>query len=430
MPRVARELKPVEIRALKSHHENRPTRHAVGGVAGLHLQVTPSGARSWLLLTTVAGKRREIGLGGYPETSPGAARERAREAKELIRNGKDPVAERREAKRIFVQGLLFEKTFTQAMEDYLSARLTEFRNEKHRKQWRSTLDTYAVPLIGGMAVKEITVHDIIRVLEPIWSTKTETASRLRGRIEAILAWSTVHGHREGDNPAKWKGNLDAILPKPGKVSKAKHWPALSMADAPAWFADLRARSGSATRALEFLTITAARSGEVRGATWDEIDLEAALWTIPSERMKAGNEHRVPLTKEAVDLLKRLPRAEDSDFVFPATRGGQLSDMALSACMRRINEKREGGYLDPRTKRPAVPHGLRSTFRDWVAEKTEYPREMAEIALAHNVGSEVERAYLRGDMIEKRRKMMADWQGFLRHTPQNKHLRADHIIEIK
>jgi len=365
------------------------------------LQVTPTGARSWLLRVTIKGKRRQIGLGSYPDVTLAQARERARGVKDMIWQGIDPLAEKRRL------------TFAQAMEKTLEARTAEFRNEKHKKQWRSTLDTYAMPMLGNMAVSDIDVSDVLRVLEPIWTTKTETASRLRGRIEAVLSWATVGGHRTGDNPARWRGNLDAVLPKPGKVAKVKHNPALSLADAADWFTDLRKRDGMATRALEFVALTAARSGEVRGATWAEIDLDAGVWIIPAERMKAGKEHRVPLTQEAVALLKALPRMKGSDYVFPAARGGALSDMALSACMKRINEARDGGYLDPRSGRPAVPHGLRSTFRDWAAERTEFERDMAEIALAHNVGSTVERAYRRGDMIEKRRQMMAAWARFLK-----------------
>ena len=374
---------------------------AVGGVDGLLLQVTPTGARSWLLRATIKGKRRQIGVGAYPDVTLAQARERARGVKDMIWQGIDPLAEKRRL------------TFAQAMENTLKARTAEFRNEKHKKQWRATLDAYAVPMLGNRAVSDIGVSDVLRVLEPIWTDKTETASRLRGRIEAVLSWATVAGHRTGDNPARWRGNLDAVLPKPGKVAKAKHNPALSLADAADWFTDLRKRDGMATRALEFVALTAARSGEVRGATWAEIDLDAGVWIIPAERMKAQREHRVPLTQEAVALLKALPRMQGSDLVFPAARGGALSDMALSACMKRIHEARDGGYLDPRSGRPAVPHGLRSTFRDWAAERTEFERDMAEIALAHNVGSTVERAYRRGDMIEKRRQMMAAWARFLK-----------------
>jgi integrase len=293
------------------------------------------------------------------------------------------------------------------MSKYLAIKLLEFDNEKHRKQWRATLDQYAVPAVGGMLVADITVQDIRRMLEPIWIDKTETASRLRGRVEAILSWATVAGHREGDNPARWKGNLSEILPKPSKLIKVVHQPALTLNDAAVWFADLRLREGMGARALEILAMTASRSGEIRGATWDEFDLDARLWTIPGVRMKAGKEHRIPLTDYIIGLLKALPHFEDSSYIFPSSKGGMISDMTISAVMRRQL------FIDTRTGRVAVPHGLRSTFRDWAAERTDYPRDMAEIALAHRVGGEVERAYRRSDMVEKRRAMMDAWGIFLR-----------------
>jgi len=413
MPKKAQELGPLQVKRLAHPGGVGNVTFAVGGVDGLQLQITPTGARSWVLRMLVAGTRRNIGLGSYPTVTLAQARETARETRELVRQGIDPVAHKRATRAALAAQHARGMTFTKAMEKFLAVKLAEFDNDKHRKQWRASLDAYAVPVLGAMLVDQIAVQDVRRALAPIWTDKTETASRLRGRIEAVLAWATVNGHRDGDNPARWRGNLDAILPKPGKVAKVDHHPALALADASDWFADLRGRDGMATRALEFMAMTAARSGEVRGATWAEVDLGAKVWTIPAERMKAKREHRVPLTAEAVALLKAMPRMKDCPYVFPAARGGALSDMALSACMRRINEAREGGYLDRRSGRPAVPHGLRSTFRDWTAERTDYPRDMAEIALAHTVGSEVERAYRRSDMIEKRRQMMAAWGRFLR-----------------
>jgi len=262
----------------------------------------------------------------------------------------------------------------------------------------------------------------VRVLKPIWADKTETASRLRGRIEAVLSWATVSGHRAGDNPARWKGNLAELLPKPGKVAETGNQPALALSDVPGWWRDLEGRDGMAARALQFAAMTAARSGEVRGMTWGELEIERAAgvtratWVIPAGRMKADREHRVPLTAEALALLESLPRMAGSEIVFFAPRGGALSDMSLSAVMRRMQEAEvkagRPGWLDPRSKRPAVPHGLRSTFRDWAAEQG-IDRDMAEMALAHNVGSEVERAYRRSDMLERRRAMMALWGQFLR-----------------
>jgi len=282
------------------------------------------------------------------------------------------------------------------------------------------LDTYAIPQLGKMAVQDIAVQDVLRVLQPIWQEKTETASRLRGRIEAVLSWATVSGYRHGDNPARWGGNLKELLPAASAVAVSHNHPALALGDAPAWLADLRKRDGFGARAVEFAALTAARSGEVRGASWDEIDLDAAIWTIPAARMKMKREHRVPLSLATVALLEGLPRLDGTNFVFPSARRGQLSDMTLSATMRRIHEAAkvqagggdDAGYLDPRNKRPAVPHGLRSTFRDWAAEKTQYPGDMAEVALAHRISSAVEASYRRGDMIEKRRRMMADWADFL------------------
>jgi integrase len=403
MPRVAKELTPIEVKRL-----TKPGMHAVGGVTGLVLQISQSGqSRHWIYRIAFGGKRRHIGLGGYPTVTLAMARDMARDAFLKIRAGIDPIEERKAAQSALVTAQKRGLTFADAMEKFLAIKLQEFDSDKHKKQWRATLDKYAVPAIGKMVVADIQVQDVRRALEPIWQDKTETASRLRGRIEAVLSWATVAGHREGDNPARWKGNLSEMLPKPSKLVKVAHQPALALDDAAAWFADLQSRDGMGARALEFLAMTASRSGEIRGATWDEIDLEVGIWTVPAERMKMSREHRVPLTGEAVDLLKGLPRFEGSEFVFPAVKGGQISDMTISAVMRRQ------AFSDKRTGRTAVPHGLRSTFRDWAAERTEYPRDMAEIALAHQVGGDVERAYRRGDQMEKRRAMMAAWGRFLR-----------------
>ncbi len=368
----------------------------------------------------VGDRRRDIGLGGYPTVTLSQARDKARVARTKVEAGIDPVEERKATKAALTAAQRRGMLFSEAVEKALGAKLEAFKNEKHRKQWRATLDTYATPELGKMAVQDITVQDVLRVLEPIWTGKTETAARLRGRIEAVLSWATVSGHRTGDNPARWAGNLKELLPAAAAVKKSDNQPALALGDAAAWFADLRKRDGFGARALELAALTAVRSGEVRGAVWDEIDLEAEIWTIPAQRMKMTREHRVPLTPAAVAMLRALPRLNDSGLVFPAARGGMLSDMTLSATMRRMNEaekERAGGgdnagYLDARSKRPAVPHGLRSTFRDWVAEKTQYPGDMAEVALAHSINSAVEAAYRRGDMMEKRRRMMADWADFL------------------
>lgn len=424
MPKKASELSALDVKRLKHPGHGHNATFAVGGVAGLLMQVAPSGAQSWLLRCKVGDKRRHIGLGGYPDVTLALARERARDARELIRQGIDPIEHRKSTVASLVVAQKRGLTFSEAMEKFLSGKLAEFDNLKHRKQWRATLDKYALPAVGKMLVADIGVSDVQRILEPIWLTKNETASRLRGRVEAVLAWTTVAGYRTGDNPARWKGNLDAVLPKPSKVAKVEHHPALSIDHASDWFADVQARDGTAARALEFMSVTAARSGEVRGAIWLEIDLDAGLWTIPAERMKGRKEHRVPLTAHAIALLRDPDWHQGSEYVFPAVRGGMLSDAALSACMKRIHASNPGMYLDRVSARPAVPHGLRSTFRDWTAERTEYPREMAEIALAHKVGSDVERAYRRGDMVEKRRGMMTAWGRFLRGEASAKIVRIE------
>jgi integrase len=407
MPKLAKELSALEVKRLEHDGGQSKKVVSVGGVQGLMLQITPTGSKSWLLRTPVGGKRRHIGLGSYPTVTLAQARERARAELEKVWQGLDPVEERK-AQRSRLQaeqkrGLTFEK----AVEKFLESKLTEFKNPKHCDQWRSTLRTYANPELGKMLVGDIGVQDVRRVLEPIWQAKTETATRVRGRIEGVLAWATVAGHREGDNPARWKGNLDAILPKPSKVAKVRNHPALSISDVVPWFVDLQERDGMAARALELMTLTVARSGEIRGATWAEFDLKAGLWIIPAERMKAGKEHRVPLTEKAVTLLEALPRDLGSPYVFPAVRGGMLSDMTLSACMRRINEAREGEYLDRQSGRPAVPHGLRSTFRDWASENG-VSRDLAERALAHTIRNAVEAAYHRTDLLEQRRSVMEAW----------------------
>lgn len=416
MPKLAPELSAVEVRSLEHPGGKHSAMVAVGGVIGLYMQLSPGGGRSWVLRILVGAKRRDIGLGSFPTVTLSQAREKAREAREKIGLGIDPVEERKAAKASLIAAQNRGLTFDKATEHYLAAKLDAFKNAKHRQQWQNTLAQYASPELGKLLVQDIAVQDVLRVLHPLWADKTETASRLRGRIESVLSWATVAGHRTGDNPARWAGNLKELLPAPSKVAKEGNQPALTLDDAPRWFVSLRGREGMGARALEFLALTAARSQEVRGAEWSEIDLGAGLWIIPAVRMKMGREHRVPLAADAIALLHALPRMEGNPLVFPAARGGQLSDMTVSAVMRRMNEADQApgnsGFLDRVSKRPAVPHGLRSTFRDWVAERTNYPSEMAETALAHKISNAVEAAYRRGDMIERRRRMMGDWAEFL------------------
>lgn len=430
MPRLAKELGPLDVKRATHRGGKRNDFLPVGGVPGLYLQVTPKGGKTWVLRISMGGRRAEVGLGGYPAVTLSQARDKARETRDKISRGIDPIAEKAAARVALAAARRRGLTFSTAVDKCLAAKLDAFRNEKHRDQWRATLEQYAKPVLGKMPVSEITVQDVLQVLHPIWADKTETAKRLRGRIEAVLTWATVAGHRTGDNPARWAGNLKELLPAPNKVARGTNQPALAIDDAPRWFADLRQREGMGARALEFLALTAARSGEVRGAVWSEIDLDKELWTIPAARMKMDREHRVPLPDAAIALLAALPRLEKVGLVFPAPRGGQLSDMTLSATMRRIHEaalvadqeaakaegralaEDSGGYRDRVNRRPAVPHGLRSTFRDWVAERTTYPGDMAEVALAHKIGNAVEASYRRGDMVEERRAMMAAWESFL------------------
>lgn len=416
MPRIAAELTALDVKRLAHPGGKRNVLASVGGVPGLHLQLTPNNGRSWVLRAVVGTLRRDIGLGGYPGVTLAQAREKARAARAEIEAGIDPVERRKAAKAALVAAQRRGLTFADAVDRCLAAKLDGFKNPKHRQQWANTLETYALPDLGKMLVQDIAVQDVLRVLQPIWTDKTETASRLRGRIEAVLSWATVAGHRTGDNPARWAGNLKELLPPPSKVATEGNHPALTIDDAPRWFAALKTREGFGARALELLALTASRSQEVRGALWEEIDLDAALWIVPAARMKMEREHRIPLSAEAVAMLKALPRLAGNPLVFPAARGGQLSDMTLSAAMKRMHQADmdagNAGFLDRVSKRPAVPHGLRSTFRDWVAERTTYPGDMAEVALAHRISNAVEASYRRGDMVEKRRRMMGDWAAFL------------------
>lgn len=411
MPRAAKEMSALDVKRFSHPGGRIPVSVPAGGVQGLYLQCTANNSKSWVLRATVGDRRRRIGLGSYPDVTLAQARERAREAKDQIFRGIDPIKERRTANAKLRTSQARGLTLREAVDRYVAIKGKEFSSDKHRAQWGRQIMLLTGDALGEMQIDQIEMKDVLKALEPHWFERTDTARRVGQRLERVFDWAEVAEHRSGANPARWKGGLAELLPQPKKVAKAAHHPALALADVSDWFSDLHTREGTATRALEFLAMTAARSGEVRGMVWSEVDLEAGLWTIPADRMKASKEHRVPLTAEAVALLKAMPRT--SDFVFAAPRGGQLSDMSLSATMRRINEARPGGYLDQRSGRPAVPHGLRSTFRDWAAEATDYPRELAEISLAHSVGSEVERAYRRGDQLEKRRAMMAAWGRFLR-----------------
>lgn len=413
MPRVAKELSALEVKRLSA-----PGMYAAGGVPGLHLQVLPTGGKTWLLRVTIGanadGKQRrsEVGLGGYPAITLQQARDKARDVREKIVQGIDPIAERKAAHSALLASRANAMTFETAAQSFIEAKADEWRNPKHRQQWNNTLETYAFPTIGRLQVQDIDTPHVLAILKPIWKAKTETATRVRQRIESVLDWATARQYRDGLNPARWKGHLDMMLARPRKVATTSHHPALPVAGVSRFMAHLRKMDGIGARALEFTILNAARSGEVRGATWDEINIDQATWTIPAGRMKAGKEHRVPLTGDAVKLLKSLPRMEGSNLVFPAARGGELSDATLTAVIKRMHatEAKAGrkGYLDPKQHKIATPHGFRSTFRDWAAEGTNHAHDVVEMALAHTIGNKTEAAYRRGDLFQKRRALMDDW----------------------
>jgi integrase len=338
-----------------------------------------------------------MGIGAASVLSLADARETAREVRKQILKGLDPIEVRRRERRRVVP------TFKDCAQQFIALNSAGWKSQKHKRQWKNTLETYVYPTLGKVPVDHVETADVLRILQPIWTSKPETAVRIRGRIERILSWAAAQKFRARDNPATWRNHLDAILPKRSMVRAVKHHRALPWREVPGFIQALRQREGMAAKALEFLILTAARSGEVRGATWTELDLDHRIWTIPADRMKSGREHRVPLSGPAVKLLQDLPAFKDEEHVFPSTRGGELSDMALSAVLRRME-------VD------AVPHGFRSCFRDWCSETTRYPREVAEMALAHAIPSGVEAAYRRGDLFEKRRQLMEEWSTYCTTPP--------------
>lgn len=418
MPRTAKVLSAIEIRRLGAGV------HSVGGVSGLLMQVSSNGAKSWLLRVVVGSKRREIGLGAFPEVSLAGAREKAAETKVAIRNGIDPVVERRAAKSALIAAQKNGRTFRKVFEEYAAKKTPELSTDRYRAQWRATVDKYAMPILGMMPTQDISREDVLRVLHPIWDTRTETATKVRQRIEKTLDYAKAAGYRTGDNPASWRGNLELALSAPEKISPKENYPALQLDDASKWWSEVQLCEGIGAKALAFQALTASRTGAVRLATWDEFDFSSRVWTIQPGRMASkiaanAKPHRVPLTDPMIGILKGRPRL--GRFVFTAPRGGSLSDATLGKVMRSIHERElkcgGAGYVDSKTKKPAVPHGLRSTFRVWVSERTDFDGDMAEIALAHKVGTRVRQAYDRSDMIEKRRAMMVAWGDFMSIAPK-------------
>jgi integrase len=404
-------LNPTRIKKLIE-----PGRYGDG--AGLWLQVRSPVNRSWLYRYMIGGKARWLGLGDESVVSLAMARQKAARAREAISNELDPLDLKRATQEERKKELA-TKTFVDVMKLFLASQEPGWRNEKHRAQWRSTLETYAISKIGNRRIDSITTDHVVDVLEPIWLTKTETASRLRGRMENILSFATARGWRVGENPARWRGHLDQILPPTSKVAKVGHHAALPWADLPHFMVKLAAEDGTAARAFEFLILTAARTGEVIGARWDEIDRAERVWTIPAERMKAGRPHRVPLSDPAMAIIEgqiaalearwasaKASTQSNGEYVFPGqSKSGSLSNMAFLMMLRRMDR----GYI--------TAHGFRSTFRDWTAEETIYPREIAESALAHVNSDKTESAYLRGDHFAKRRALMNDWAMFTQKSQQ-------------
>jgi integrase len=393
MARILGRLSAVRVQGVR-----KPGYYGDGG--GLYLRVAPGGAKGWIFRYGGRGRRRDMGLGGYPSIGLAKARELAGDCRGMIAAGLDPIAARNEKRAAAAVEAAKAMTFDDCATAYITAHEAAWRNPKHRQQWKNTLSTYVSPVLGKLPVAAVDTGLVLKVLEPIWARKPETASRVRGRMEAVLDWAKVRGYRTGENPARWRGHLDHLLPAKSKVRKVEHHAALPYAQVGAFVASLHEQPGVSAHALEFLILTATRTGETLGATWDEVDIGAKLWTIPADRMKAGKEHRVPLSDAALAVLKEMREIRHSDYVFPGGRDRRpLSEMSLLMLLRRMKQ----GDI--------TAHGFRSTFRDWAAERTTFAREVAEMALAHAIPDAVEAAYRRGDLVDKRRKLMDAWAAY-------------------
>ncbi|MCG7590718.1 MULTISPECIES: integrase arm-type DNA-binding domain-containing protein [unclassified Halomonas] len=370
---------------------------------GLYLKIGKGGGASWIYRFRWSGKLRDMGLGSFADTSLSEARAVAAEQRKLVKQGIDPLAAR-EQKSDPVAGPV---TFTHCAARYIQSHRRSWRNAKHARQWVSTLKTYARPVIGNLPVENVTTQDILKVLTPIWAVKNETAKRVQGRIENVLDYAAAHEYRDPVNPARWRGHLDKLLAKPSRVQKVTHHPAMPYDEVAIFVSSIQAYNSVSSKALQFLILTTARTSEVLNAEWHEIDIGKATWLIPAARMKANREHRVPLSTQAMDLLQSLPRVRGNNFLFPGMKAGRpLSNMSLLQFMRGL------GYGPSGEKGNYVPHGFRSSFRDWTGEVTSYPRDVAEMALAHTIENKVEAAYRRGDLFEKRRQMMQEWADFV------------------
>jgi integrase len=391
-------MKTGKLAATKAQKTTKRGMYGDGG--GLWLQVRKPHVKSWVFRYTIDGRARSMGLGSTETVPLEDAREEAARCRRLIRDGRDPIAERDAGKAQRRLAAANAITFRECAAAFIQQHRAGWRNAKHAEQWVTTVATYASPVFGALPVQSIDTGLVMRVLQPIWTTRPETAVRLRGRIEKILDWGKVQGYREGENPARWRGHLEALLPKKAKVARVEHHAALPYRQMGDFMAELRKQENTAASALELTILTAARTGEVIGARWDEFDLNEALWTIPGQRTKAHREHRIPLAPAAVAVLEKMRARAEGEFVFPGTKpNGSLGDRAML------------GVLERMARHDITVHGFRSAFRDWAAEQTAFPREVAEMALGHAVGSQVEAAYRRGDLREKRRKLMEAWASY-------------------
>ncbi len=394
------------LSALQVSKLTKPGLYGDGG--GLTLQITATGAKSWLFRYMVAGKPYGMGLGPTHTVSLAEARQKALDARKLLVDGINPLVAKKQNQIAAALATAKMMTFDQCAAAYIQTHKAGWKNAKHADQWANTLKTYASPVLGHLPVADVDTGLVVKCLAPIWESKTETASRLRGRIESVLDWATTSGYRTGENPARWKGHLENLLATISRSSRTRNHPSLPWQRIAAFMAALRAREGVSARAVEFCILTACRSGEVRGARWAEFDLAGKVWTIPAERMKARREHQVPLSDAALALLESMPK--DGEIVFAGIKGQPLSDMSLTAVIRRMNSDDKPVWVDANGDGVTV-HGFRSTFRMWAAETTNYPREVAEHALAHQLPDAVERAYQRGSQFTKRAALMADWAAF-------------------
>lgn len=416
MPKLAKPLTALEIKRL-----TKQGFHAVGTLAGLAISINPQGAKSWVLRTTYGGSRRKMGLGSFPAVTLAEATEKARQIKSEIDKGLDPIQVKKANKSKLISDKAKSKTFEECAKLFLDSRT--FHNKKHAKQWESTLRTYAYPHIGKLLVADIGIENIKAVLDPIWRSKTETASRLQGRIKSIIDYAIVSGYREKSNPAIWDGFLDSIYQSPKKIKAVKHMDSVPYSKVYEFLQALRRHESISAKALEFLILTAVRSDSVRSATWSQIDMHKGVWTIPKLLTKTKKrDHTVPLSAQAIVLLSNLERFAGTDLVFPSPQLKKISDNTISKLMRNMRSNREFTH-------EGVPHGFRATFSTWRLERTNYSQELGELSLMHEVGDSVYQSYQRSNGLEKRRSIMQDWANFINNPYVSESKKDNNVIVL-